>query len=503
MSLSDSNSDEDIPINNYVNPSSTDRALAGIRRHNERLTTPRNNHTVHYYPETADLPRSPIDINFDPFTTHDPNTTIMGPNEGTTSTTTVIPIDLGLLRFRLASINTYNGNPEGLNNFIFSCQQVTDHYVNLSEKTTIIMHLKAKLLERASLQLGTRNYVTYDDFYADLRQSFSLGKDLNSYRSDIIYASKKRDQTTLDFAYDVRKLLDLAYDFVQSSNYSLDEKSTICRELDYVAIERIIAACHHDLQRHFFGIQPTEISVVIREIQRDMAFVQRTRQRTYEHNDRMHTRPDPPRYTPRPSPPSQQPSYAPRHTPMQLPPKPFKPFEQRQFQRPAFQPQPRQNIAPASGRYANSHVIKNAYPQPSNFRQFNTSQPNQRNLMPNNQYRPTNGYNPFNRPPPRPTAPLPPTPMEVNTHNEEYDPYNHYEEYYPDDTYENYAENYGYDPYEYSSEYYPGNQDTYNTDNINTQYMTNKFANVQIQNDTIPNETANFPTEASEKKTTL
>lgn len=495
MSLSGSQSDEDIAINTFVRPTSINRALSGLKKYNER-TPPRETHTVHHYPANItverELPRtpSPIDINSDPFVEHNNQPITMA-------------LDLNLLRFRLAAINTYNGNPEGLNNFIFSCQQVTNHYLNLDEKSTIIMHLKSKLLERASLQLGTRNYVTYDDFYVDLRQSFSLGKDLNSYRSDIIHAYKKREQTTLDFAYDVRKLLDLAYDFVQSSNYSPEEKITIRRELDHVAIERIITACHHDLQRYFFCIQPTEISVVIREIQRDMAFVQRNRQRIHENNDRIQTRPEPTRPLPRALPHLPQPSYPCRqNSNTNFPPRQFKPNfpqEQRTFQRPQqFNQQRPNNNTPASGRYANSHVIRNAYPPP------NTSRPNnnqvQRNFVPSNRYQQQNNFNPFNRPPPRPMAPQPPTPMEINTHGNEYD---HYDNYYPEDTYETYENNCGYFYDEYQPEYYQGNQhNSYDNETENTQYITNNMSTMQIKDDFKSSENVNFTTEASETKAT-
>lgn len=165
--------------------------------------------------------------------------------------------DLNELKFRLSSINFYNGNPEGLDSYIFSCCQETDYYngptITLQDKALIIAHLKSKLQDTVNLQLGTRNYNSCDNFYDDLRQSFSLGKDLNSYLSDILNAHRKPFQAILEFAYDIRRLHDLAYVYVQSTGYPPAEMETIKRELECFAIEKIIGSCHYGLQRHFFS----------------------------------------------------------------------------------------------------------------------------------------------------------------------------------------------------------------------------------------------------------
>lgn len=490
-----SSSDDEQTFNNQISSQGLNRTLA-------RLTRPRDqSHTVHHFATTPVEQLESVETspptNFidDPFASTQINPNLIMATSGIR--------DLNELKFRLSSINSYNGNPEGLNNYIFSCRQVTQNYlsqnITANDRALIIAHLKSKLQDRASLQLGTRNYDSFDAYYHDLRQSFSLGKDLNSYRSDILNAHKKPGQQTLDFAYDIRRLLDLAYDFVQSTTYPNAEKDTIKKELDCIAIEKIINSCHHDLNRHFFAIQPTEIAVVINEIQRDMAFTQRVNQNSH-HQPRYHAygqqRQPPP--LPARMPPQRQ--YLPTHN---APPRPAR--------SPMIQP-PRNNPAtPGSGRYANSNVFRTHgntnynYPKPPQFQHQNgygnrSSRIQQKPFGQQNfGYRPFNGHNNnFNQPPPRPQQAHPPTPMEVNNHEG-------YEDYYQDDYYDqdsyygdyNYPENYGnFEPY--TEPYYE--PEFGNPDDINTQYIANEFTNIQIQDDSKPTGKENFHTSHSTDK---
>lgn len=402
--------------------------------------------------------------------------------------------DFNELRFRLSAINNYNGSPDSLNNYIFSCRQVTDNYDNSSpqDKALIICHLKAKLTDRASLQLGTRNYNSFELYYEDLRQSFSLGKDLNSYRSDILNACKKSTQPLIEFAYDIRKLLDLAYDFVQSSNYPQAEVVTIKRELDCIAIEKIIASCHHDLQRHFFSKTPLTVADTINEIQRDIAFTQRAKQNStyfsYTNPQKLHNDYKPP---PRPLHPLQS-------SHRNLPPLPQRPVPQPVHRqnlppKPAFQNNFRPN-AQHSGRYANSNVFRNnsnQYPRPPTFNN-NSPMYNPSNRPPhyastNNNFRsPFNNSN-FNKSaPPRPTTQHPPTPMDVNSHEYDqqdyYDPYEQVDQEYYEPSYDNF-----YDP-----SYNYGNNDPYFDENVEEHFD---------QNQSHSSEPINFTKQASENIT--
>lgn len=505
---SDSESSEEIASNNFIRYETRNKILANL---NEKKPS----YTIGYFPESngnsrqlenvledfpkttsvisTELPRipSPIDTSIDPLVRI--TATLNTPIRNTTAHT--MAQDLNLLKFRLSSLTNYDGSPEGLNNFIFSCQQVTQHYPNSADTSLIILHLKSKLISRAALQLGTRNYRTYDDFFNDLKQAFSLGKDLNSYRSDIVNAYKRNGQNALEFASEIRRLLDLAYDFVQASNYSPEEKVTICRELDHIAIERIIYACHHDLQRHFFTVQPDSIATVIREIQRDMAFTQRNRQRVYEPHDRHNYRAEPQRPPPRQLPPPAQ-HFTPRqYTPPPMPPRPNT-FPSRPMPpKPAFQSQQRQHNGPASGRYANSQVMRpNTYPRPYafNHNHNNNNYGNQnRNFQPNNfGNNPSRPPNNFNRPPPRPATQHPATPMEVNTHDYNYDPY---EEYY----YQDEAFYHQYDTQETQQDY---DYNDYGLDPQNTQPITEEMNKMNINQDPTPAENSNFRAEASDSQ---
>lgn len=422
--------------------------------------------------------------------------------------------DLDLLKFRLSAIKPYDGNPEGLNNFIFSCRKVLQYYdvptLIDPDREILILQLKSKLQDRACLQLGTRNYNTFNDFFEDLRQSFSFGKDLNSYRSDILNAHKKPNQTLLDFAYEIRRLLDLGCDFVQSQNYTPDETRTILRELETIAIEKIINFSHHDLNRHFFATQPRSLLVVINEIQRDMAFTQRS-----SHVHRSHT----PRIESYPH--SQN---LPPHRSLMIPPRTYQPpppprynITPQQFNKPTPPPRPANNYFnvnnKGSGRYANSNVFRPnnmfQYPKPPNYQQ-NRLPPrdqskmqvsaNYRNPFGNNSnnFRPYNGYNNqfnnnFIRPPPRPQTTYSPTPMEVNSHDY-YEPY--YETEYPYD-----------DPYFYQHEQNHSYNENFDqqyehdfTQENNTQYIANELTTINLNESQNQAETENFPTPASENK---
>lgn len=483
-------SDSDDSIYNerptQLTPSGTEKALAKIRRYQERLKSQK--HTIHHLPEQ--------------------------PNEMALPEQTGLR-DLNELKFRLSAINHYDGNPEGLNNYIFSCRQVTNNYneqnISGNDRALIIAQLKSKLQDRASLQLGTRNYNSYENYYEDSRQSFSLGKDLNSYRSDILNAHKRSNQPILEFAYDIRRLLDLSYDFVQSTTYPLAEMATIKRELDCIAIEKIIGACHHDLQRHFFSLQPNNIADVIKEIQRDMAFTQRTRQNGSSYNSYR----EPPRHDYRPTrPPPPAPSQFQRNY------IPHTSHAQPQSRPPHLPPKPqanipmRQNNPPPSGRYANDNVFRNGnhnYPRPPAFNNnFNNQSRLQKNTFnhqtrppyngynnnnPGFRFPPYNGYNNnypgFNRPPPpRPVTQHPPTPMEINAHDYQ-DSYYDYQDYYP---YDGYDQQYDYEPY---GDDFHEPQDYY-TENFNTQYISDEFSSMQIKNDNSPTENVNFTTPASD-----
>lgn len=364
--------------------------------------------------------------------------------------------DYSELRFRLSAINNYDGSPESLNNYIFSCRQVTDCYANVdnSSKALIINHLKAKLTDRASLQLGTRNYLSFELFYEDLRSSFSLGKDLNSYRSDILNAHKKSNQPLLEFSYYIRKLLDLAYDYVQSSNYPPPEMITIKRELDCIAIEKIIASSHHDLQRHFFSKPPFTITEIINEIQRDIAFTQRAKQNGTYFNT-------PPRPINLPQPRISQPmNQFSRQNPLPTLPRfqPNTPIRSNLPPKPQFNNNYQRNSNPqSSGRYANvnSHRTQNNfYPKPPTFNSpYNpsTRPPHYQSNVPRQNF--NNFQNNFqNKPPPRPNTQHPPTPMDINTHQDEYN-YDHYSQYPVDSYYEeSYEQIDDFNPYPYFDE---------------------------------------------------
>lgn len=413
--------------------------------------------------------------------------------------------DLNLLKFRLSAIKPYDGSPEGLNNFIFCCRKVLQYYdvptLIDPDREILILHLKAKLQDRACLQLGTRNYNTFNDFFEDLRQSFSLGKDLNSYRGDILNAHKKANQSLLDFAYEIRRLLDLGCDFVQSQNYPPDEARTILRELETIAIEKIINFSHHDLNRHFFSIQPKSLLVVINEIQRDIAFTQRSNQIQRSYTPRIESYPR-----------SQN---IPHHRSPMIPP--------RTYQSP---PPPRYNTPPprpvnnyfyannkGSGRYANSNVIRPnnmfQYPKPPNYQQNKPPLRDQSKMQVsanyrnpfgnnNNNFRPYNGYNNqfnnnFNRPPPKPQTAYIPTPMEVNNHDY-YEPYYETEYPYEDPYFYPYEQNHGY------AENFDAQYEYDSSQENNTEYIANELANVNLNESPNQVETENFPIPASESK---
>lgn len=147
--------------------------------------------------------------------------------------------------------------------------------MSIPEREILILHLKSKLLYRATLQLGTRNYESFENFFSDLRQSFALGKDLNPHRCDIMNVQKTPTQTTLEFSYKVRKSLDFSCDYAQSQNYQTDELKTILRELEFISVEKVISFCSHDHANYFFTTQPTSLATVIQEIQRHMSLTQK------------------------------------------------------------------------------------------------------------------------------------------------------------------------------------------------------------------------------------
>lgn len=411
--------------------------------------------------------------------------------------------DLSLLKFRLNGIKPFDGNPEGLNAFIFSCKKVVSFYnvpgLSAPDFDIIILHLKTKLQDRATLQLSTRNYTTFQEFFDDLQQTFSLGKNLNSYRSDIMNSYKRSQQTLLEFAYEIRRLQDQACDFIQAQNYSAEETRTILKEIENISVEKVVSSCHHDLNRYFFGSQPQNLSTVISEIQRDLAFTQRA---TQNHSSPLY------RHTPftqsnrfsTPTP-QRQISQPPYRSHQQIPQRPLPP---RTVRHQPLQVNRNPNFN-GSGRYANSNVFR----QNQNPNQFNRNNYNNNNFQrPFQSYQRSQMYAPqrpfpnnfdnnfHNRnpmPPPRPTTQHPPTPMEVNN-QEYYEPeyYDYYEDPYEsynyDDPYFSQTNN---DPY-YSQNYYDENPSN------NEQFDLNE----QEQNLNANNEIENFPNQASNKENT-
>lgn len=424
----------------------------------------------------------------------------MTQSTSTIPTTTFVQLttDINLLKFRLSAIKPYDGNPEGLNNFIFCCKKILQYYdtntMSVPDKEILILHLKAKLLDRATLQLGTRNYDSFDDFFTDLRQSFSLGKNLNSYRSDIMNAYKKPTQTPLEFSYEVRKLLDLACDFAQSQNYQADELKTILRELEVISVEKVISYCPHDLTNYFFASQPSLLATVIFEIQRHMAFTQRLHKPSisvrptpkfssnlnYQNNFSTQFQPTP-TFQPRPfhnqTPQRFQNNFTNQNRPS-LPPKP------------QFIPRyPNNQQKTPSGQYANQNAFNNQYPKPRNDYATSRMQISQNYRTPIGN-RPLNNYNGYNNnyKPARPNAPHPPTPMEINNHNYSQD------EYYLEQNYDYFEPN--------SSQFYEPNFSQYYEPQDNFQYDTyepkNDISeqNIQEANESTILQDENFSEEA-------
>lgn len=402
-----------------------------------------------------------------------------------TSTQSTQVLDIGVFKLRLQAVPRYDGNPETLNNFIYSCTRLMKGYTNITQEThdIVLEQIQAKLIDRAALQLGAKTFNTWEAFKAELLSSFSLGKDLNNYRDDIINARKHQQESILDFAYRVRNLFDLLTDYLHSQNLSAQEKTTISKECENLVINNIIHHCPYDLQRHFFTSKPTQTSEVISEIQRDNSFKALHNNHTISYQKLM------------------QPSQRQNYLPPRLPPKrienrpvqnlqnhphqnprtpEFRPripnFNQYQsWNRPPLpprRPQPFQNPISNqkpqySGRYRNENVFRpnqiTNLPKPTPM-----DMSSQQRLLPRPQYNNNhyNGYNNnhFNKP-------------RAEVHN-----YETPEDFY-DPSYEPYYDQQNDDPYFTETEHYD-------------QYEQNESVVNQ------PDETENFPIDASENNIT-
>lgn len=192
----------------------------------------------------------------------------------TTTSNNSNTLDISLFKLRLEAIQPYEGTPETLNNFIYQVNRLLSYYPNPSDVTsqTIFDQIRAKLRGRAALQFGSKHFADWNGFSNALKSAFSLGKDLNNYRDDIINCRKTHSESTLDFAHKVRNHFDLLIDFINAQNYTDQERLTIAGECESLVIHNIIHNCPHDLQRHFFTTKPTTIHEIVTEIQRDNSF---------------------------------------------------------------------------------------------------------------------------------------------------------------------------------------------------------------------------------------
>lgn len=389
-------------------------------------------------------------------------------------------LDVNLLKFRLSAVPQYDGNPETLNNFVHSCTRIISAYPGLSpDATELILHqFQAKLSGRASLQLGSRNFTTWNDFRNELNSTFSLGKDLNNFRDDIVNARKNHNESTLDFAHRVRNLFDLLIDYLHSQNLSIQEKGTISKQCETLVINNIVHHCPHDLQRHFFTTKPSTIHDVITEIQRDNSF------RALHQN----TRPQSSSNT--------TPHY--QHKGPTIPPKPqnnffsFKPPNLPDFghyqswNKPAlpprrpnqFIPNYRQQNPQPSGRYHNENIFR-----PNQFQPRQPQRPTpmdiSRTQVFNRPPYPKPSYNPYHNKPPYQTFQSQPVPekMEVNAHE--------LENQYTDHHYDPYdCNNYNHNPYYDENNYY-SYQDQYEQISVLPKYdecpVQNSFEQLNLE----------------------
>lgn len=257
---------------------------------------------------------------------------------------------------------------------------------------------------------------------------------------------------------------------------------TILRELEIVAVEKVVSFSHHDLNRYFFALQPNALSVVIHEIQRDINFTQKTHKTSthvppprinHQQPTFQHRYPSPPKYS---NPPRfMQQNLVNYSKPPTLPPKPTV--------------RPSHNFIPnaSSGRHANTNVFR-----PNNFRPNNAYVPSKMQISHNyrdplgtyRNYPNHNGYQNQYRPP-RPTTAHPPTPMETN--------YHFYEPYYDNEYHENYYDHYP----EYPDEY-PDNYDySYEKTEYSDELPNMSNFNLENQNEKLNDTNENFPQTAS------